>query len=105
MTDNMSKRSWFARRIEHLYEKDQLKGQERLGEAAAIVALLLMTLFFVYHQILQTGFFTSAFGLSEMVLFYANVSTNAIPPNKADKPQPRRSASERNQVGLVPPSD
>jgi uncharacterized membrane protein YbaN (DUF454 family) len=69
----MSKSSWFGRRVEHWHEKDQMKRSERLGEAAVIIALLVMTLFFVYHQILQTGFFTSAFGPSEMVLFYAPV--------------------------------
>jgi hypothetical protein len=73
MTGDMSKTSWFARRAEHWYEKDQMNRSERLGEVAVIIALLVMTLFFVYHQILQTGFFTWAFGPSEMVLFYAPV--------------------------------
>lgn len=73
MAGDMSKTSWFAKRVEHWYEKDQMKRSERLGEAAAIIALLVGTLFFAYHQILKTGFFTLAFGPLEAVLFYALV--------------------------------
>jgi hypothetical protein len=67
--------SWFLRLAEKAAKNDALKMSDRGGEVAAVVALLLMTGFFVYHQISQTGFFTSDFGLRETVLFYAPVPT------------------------------
>lgn len=36
----------------------------------AIVAILLVTLYFIYSQVLKTGFFTSSFGITEIFLFY-----------------------------------
>lgn len=74
LSDAMAqKRSWLQRRAEQCYQKDSEKPSERAGEAAVIVALLLMTLYFIYNQVLATGFFTSSFGTLEMFLFYLPV--------------------------------
>lgn len=65
--------SWFERRVQGWYRRDQETPAERAGELAGIVAVSLLTVFFIYHQILGTGFFTSSFGTLEMFLFYLPV--------------------------------
>ena len=73
MDDTSTPKSWFARRVQKCYEKDKMKQSERFGEFVGIVALFILTLFFVYHQLLSTGFFTTSFGLLEVILFYASI--------------------------------
>ncbi len=63
--------SWFARRAKLAKERDVLKLSERLGEIATVIVTLLLIAFFVDHQLTNTGFFTSNFGTTEIVLFYA----------------------------------
>ena len=55
------------------YERDYEKSGERFGEVFATVLILIVTLYFIYSQLLKTGFFTSSFGSVEMFLFYAPV--------------------------------
>jgi hypothetical protein len=64
---------WFERRVKRWYDRDHEKPGERFGELFATVLILLVTLYFIYSQVLQTGFFTSSFGSVEMFLFYAPV--------------------------------
>jgi hypothetical protein len=67
------KRGWFGRRVSRWYNKDHERPGERAGEAFAIVAVSLVTLYFVSSQIDKTGFFTPAFGNLETFLFYLPV--------------------------------
>jgi hypothetical protein len=62
---------WFEGRVASAVSKDRLKVSERVGEFVGIIVLMMMTAFFVYHQTLPTGFFTSKFGSAEMLLFYS----------------------------------
>ena len=57
----------------HWVVKDRMTPGERVGEGVAILLMLAMAAFFVSNQVQQTGFFTSAFGPLEMLLFYACV--------------------------------
>jgi len=50
--------------------KDHLKFSERVSEFIGAFLMLLAALFFISHQILSTGFFTSRFRSSEALLFY-----------------------------------
>ena len=49
---------------------DSMTLSERRGELVGIAAILLVSLFFIYHQVANTGFFTSGFGIVEAFLFY-----------------------------------
>jgi hypothetical protein len=64
---------WFGRRADQWYSKDHERSGERAGNVFAIVAVSLVTLYFVSSQLDNTGFFTSSFGIPEMVLFYLPV--------------------------------
>jgi len=66
-------RGWFGRQVSRWYNKDHEKPGERAGEVFAIVAISLLTLYFVSSQIDRTGFFTSSFGNLETFLFYVPV--------------------------------
>ncbi|HII41401.1 MAG TPA: hypothetical protein HA326_09330 [Thermoplasmata archaeon] len=46
---------------------------DRGSELMGLAVILLLTAFFVYHQVSGTGFFTGAFGIVEQVLFYGVV--------------------------------
>ena len=71
-------RSWFGRRVSCWYNKDHEKPSERAGEVFAIVAISLVTLYFVSSQIDKTGFFTSSFGNLETFLFYLPVPLGMV---------------------------
>lgn len=60
--------------------RDRLRTMDRVGESFAIVAIFLVTLFFVANQTDQTGFFTSGFGTAEMVAFYGSSLYGILPP-------------------------
>ena len=62
--------SWLSRLARSVLKKDVMTRSERIGEVASMVAVLLITAFFVYHQVNSTGFFTSKFGATEQALFY-----------------------------------
>ena len=63
-------RNWFARRAEAEAKKDTLPYSDRVGNVVAVVVIILVTLYFIAHQMWSTGFFTSEFGSLEMFLFY-----------------------------------
>lgn len=50
--------------------KENLTPSQRFGELVAVVVMLLMMAFFVYHQVTDTGFFTAKFGPQAMFFFY-----------------------------------
>lgn len=56
--------------IERRAARDSMKLSERFGEVIGLVISGLVLLFFVENQVLNTGFFTSAFGGTEQFLFY-----------------------------------
>jgi hypothetical protein len=64
---------WFGGRASRWYDKDHEKNGERVGNIFAIAAVSLVTLYLISSQIEKTGFFTSSFGVLEMVLFYLPV--------------------------------
>jgi len=66
-------RGWFGRRVSRWYNKDHEKPGERAGEVFGIVAISLVTFYFVSSQFDKTGFFTSSFGNLETLLFYLPV--------------------------------
>lgn len=49
---------------------DLLNIPQRVVELLILIPMSLVFLFFAYHQITNTGFFTTAFGPIEMVCFY-----------------------------------
>ena len=55
--------------LEH--SPDALTSIQRGGEALIAIGLLLLTGFFVLHQVQATGFFTAKFGTLEALLLYA----------------------------------
>ncbi len=60
--------------------KDCLKKWDFIGEVFAMVATVLVFLFFIANQVEQTGFFTSDFGTPEMLAFYGSLMYGVIPP-------------------------
>lgn len=54
--------------IEHF--PDVVTSGERLGEALIIAGMVILTGFFVIHQVTRTGFFNEKFGTLEMILLY-----------------------------------
>lgn len=47
-----------------------MRANEKIGQCASIIAVILATLYFAFSQVLNTGFFTSSFGSFETFLFY-----------------------------------
>ena len=76
---NETRQNWFARRVKKEVEKDVMPFSERVGNAVAIVAIILATLYFVAHQAWSTGFFTSRFGFAEALLLYSSLLYGLIP--------------------------
>ena len=72
-------KNWFARHAEAEAKKDAMPYSERVGNVVAVVAIILVTLYFVAHQMWSTGFFTSKFGSVEMFLFYASLLYGLVP--------------------------
>ncbi len=65
--------SWLATQVQKAVSRDVIQQKDRLGEVLGVGAVLVLTLFFVYHQLSGTGFFTGAFGTFEAILFYGVV--------------------------------
>ena len=65
--------SWFSARVQNAVSRDVIAPMDRLSECLGIGAVLALTLFFIYHQLTGTGFFTAAFGTFEAVFFYGVV--------------------------------
>ena len=50
--------------------RDRMKASDRVGEFVGVVFALLVLYYFYESQVLDTGFFTSAFGQTEQLAFY-----------------------------------
>ena len=70
MAEKKPRESWFTSRIRTHARKDRLNFSERISEFIGAFLMLLAAFFFISHQILSTGFFTSRFGSLEVFLFY-----------------------------------
>ena len=53
---------------------------ERFGEVVSAAILLAILAFYLYHQVANTGFFTSAFGPWQMFAFYGSIVLSLVPP-------------------------
>ena len=73
MSEEKTAKNWFTKRVEAEAKKDVIPLNERMGNLVGAIAVLLITLYFVVHQISSTGFFTQKFGLAESVLFYISL--------------------------------
>jgi hypothetical protein len=72
-------KNWFVRHVEAEAKKDALPYSDRVGNVAAVVVTILVTLYFVAHQTWTTGFFTSKFGILEALLFYGVLIYQVVP--------------------------
>jgi len=72
-------KNWLARHIEAEAKKDSMPYSDRVGNVVAVSVIILVTLYFVAHQMWSTGFFTSAFGSLEMFLFYGILIYQILP--------------------------
>jgi len=70
LSDTETRKNWLVRHVEAEAKKDVIPYSERAGNIVGVVAILLIVLYFVAHQVWSTGFFTSRFGTVEMLLFY-----------------------------------
>ena len=57
-----------------------MRPSKRGGEIAAVIGIILVTLFFYAHQTSSTGFFTSAFGSTEAFFLYGSILTGMAGP-------------------------
>ena len=73
MSETKASKNWFDRRAEAEAKKDIIPYSERVGNIVGVVVGLLIVLYFVAHQTGSTGFFTSKFDTSEMLLFYGSL--------------------------------
>ena len=53
---------------------------QRFGEVVSAVIMLAILAFYLYHQVANTGFFTSAFGPWEMFALYGSILLSMVPP-------------------------
>lgn len=60
--------------------RDRIALSERGGGVFAIIAIVLVALFFYAHQAWSTGFFTSSFGSTEAFFLYGSIITGAAGP-------------------------
>jgi hypothetical protein len=71
LNQTKSQESWFSRAKA---EADKgLPNNERITGIVLVVASILMILYFIYHQVWSTGFFTAKFGSLEMFLLYGSL--------------------------------
>ncbi len=79
MGETIETKNWFARHAEAETKKDTLSYSDRVGNVAAVVVIILVTLYFVAHQMWATGFFTSKFGSLETFLLYSVLIYQIVP--------------------------
>jgi hypothetical protein len=61
------------------FRKDILTLPQRFGQMVSVMAILLILAFYLYHQVANTGFFTSKFGAWEMFAFYGSILLSLFP--------------------------
>jgi hypothetical protein len=60
--------------------KELLNASQRRGELVGVAAILFVFAFFAYHELANTGFYTSSFGGLEMILLYGSILFSALAP-------------------------
>ena len=73
-------RGWWETGNRAWRNNEHLDVGQRAGEIVAAAIFPLIFGFFAYHQIANTGFFTSSFGSWEMLAFYGSIFLSMIPP-------------------------
>jgi hypothetical protein len=61
-------------------KQSRMTPARRWGGLYTVVLMLLLLVFFVDHQWKQTGFFTSKFGVREMIALYLPILLSLVPP-------------------------
>lgn len=78
MSGAKTNENWFIKHAEAEAKKDVIPFSERIGNIIGIVVTILVVLFFAFHQMQSTGFFTSSFGTTEMLLFYLSIMAGMV---------------------------
>jgi hypothetical protein len=76
-------------------ETELLTPAARIGELAAMVALLILAAFFAMHQLGNTGFFRASFGPFEALCLYGPIAVALLPLIL-------RATTGRRSVGFLP---
>lgn len=79
LDETKESKNWLVRHAEAEAKKDILQYSDRMGNIAAVVVTVLVTLYFIAHQTWSTGFFTTKFGALEMFLFYGVLLYQVVP--------------------------
>ena len=61
-------------------DKGMMTSNRRWAGLFTVVLMLLLLVFFAYHQWKKTGFFTDSFGTAEMLALYVPVVISMVPP-------------------------
>jgi hypothetical protein len=61
-------------------KRSSMTPAKRWGGLHTVGMMLLLLAFFAYHQWKQTGFFTSKFGMTEMIALYLPIILSLVPP-------------------------
>jgi hypothetical protein len=61
-------------------DREVLTPLQRWGEVILMAMMLLMLNFFLYHQVMDTGFFTSRFGAVEIICLYGPIILSFAAP-------------------------
>jgi hypothetical protein len=84
---NSGRRRWWSNEHEMETHKQArrrnneiLSPGQRFGEVVSAVIVLLILGFYLYHQVANTGFFTSKFGGWEMFAFYGSILLSLVSP-------------------------
>jgi len=62
--------AFFRKQAEKEAKREVLKKGERIGQLIGLVGIIIVIIFFAYHLNKPTGFFTSAFGTFDAILFF-----------------------------------
>jgi hypothetical protein len=76
----LTESSWTESVAKREAARDVMRNGERVGEAFALLFFYLVILFFVVNQVVDSGFFTSDFGTTEMFLFYGGLVFGMVAP-------------------------
>jgi hypothetical protein len=78
--DQPSQQQRSSKLVEKQALKDNMNNSQRGGEIVGVIAIGLIALFFYAHQTEATGFFTSSFGATEVLLLYGAILIGVAGP-------------------------
>ncbi|HVO77946.1 MAG TPA: hypothetical protein VMS79_03665 [Methanomassiliicoccales archaeon] len=73
-------RKWFERQAEREAKRDRIRIGERIGSLIGVVVSIFILYFFASELIVNTGFFTPAFGTGDQILFFGGFVVGMIAP-------------------------